>query len=129
MGGRRGRCAPEGQRHRFRELAAEHPEIPQDRAGRERGQLDGVGRDDIAVPGGVQDDWPSYRRHRMPVVSWGEWCRDRADILDIVDGAACLDRELIAGTSVTILAEERDSLVPATNQGEGECWLESLRSR
>ena len=63
---------------RFRELAAEHPEIPQDRAGRERGQLDGVDRDDIPGLGAAHDDQPGYRRQRMPIASRRERCRYRS---------------------------------------------------
>jgi hypothetical protein len=33
----------------------------------------------------------------MPTASRGERCRDRADILDVVESAAHLDRELLTG--------------------------------
>ena len=39
---------------------------------------------------------PGYRRQGMVVGGRGEWCRDRADILDIVERVAYLDRELLA---------------------------------
>jgi hypothetical protein len=35
-------------------------------------------------------------RQRMPTAGRGEWCRDRADILETVKGAAGLGRELLA---------------------------------
>jgi hypothetical protein len=62
-----------------------------------RGQLDQVDRDDIAGFGAAHDDWPGNRRQRMPVTSRGEWCRHRADIFDVIEGATYLDRELLAG--------------------------------
>jgi hypothetical protein len=85
--------------HRLRELAAQHTEIAQDRtlAGSERDQLDQVDRDDITGFGAALDDWSGNWRQGMPVTSRGEWCRHRADILDVVEGAAYLDRELLAG--------------------------------
>jgi hypothetical protein len=88
-----------GERHRFQELAAKHPEVSQDRAlaNTERGQLYQVDRDDIAGFGITHDDRPGYRRQRVPVASRREWRRYRADVLDVVEGAAYLDRELLAG--------------------------------
>jgi hypothetical protein len=65
----------------------------------ERGQLDQVDRD-IAGFGAAHDDRPGYRSQGMAtaVAGRGEWCRYRADImLDIVEGAAYLHRELPAG--------------------------------
>jgi hypothetical protein len=41
----------------------------------------------------------------MTVASRRERCRYRADIPDIVVDAAYLDRELLAGTGVSVLAE------------------------
>jgi hypothetical protein len=75
------------------------PEIPQDRAvaDTERGQLDQADRDDVAELGAAHEDRPGYRRQGMSIASRREWCRYRADILDIIEGAACLDRELLAG--------------------------------
>jgi hypothetical protein len=32
----------------------------------------------------------------MVVGGWGEWCRNRVDILDIVERVAYLDHELLA---------------------------------
>jgi hypothetical protein len=88
-----------GRRLRLRELAAQHPEIPQDSAlaDTERGQLYQVDRDDIARLDAADGNRPSDRRQGMPVASRREWCRYRADILDVVEGAAYLDSELRAG--------------------------------
>jgi hypothetical protein len=63
----------------------------------EAGSGDPVDRDDITGFGAAYNDWPSDRRQGMPIASRGEWCRHRADIFDIIEGAAYLDLELIAG--------------------------------
>jgi hypothetical protein len=55
-----------------------------------------VDRDYIAGLGAARDNRLSHRRQAMTVAGRCEWCRDRADI-DIVEGAADLDRELLAG--------------------------------
>jgi len=99
---------------RFRELAAEHPEIPQDRAGRERGQLDGVDRDDIPGLGAAHDDQPGYRRQRMPIASGANGVGIALNILDIVEGAADLNgqhrttpirgRRMLAGDLALMIA-------------------------
>jgi hypothetical protein len=51
----------------------------------------------------------------MAVAGRREWCRDRADILDIVEGAANLDRELLPESTVIVggvcvLTEKRYSV-------------------
>jgi len=99
---------------RFRELAAEHPEIPQDRAGGERGQLDGVDRDDIPGLGAAHDDQPGYRRQRMPIASGANGVGIALNILDIVEGAADLNgqhrttpirgRRMLAGDLALMIA-------------------------
>src|SRR5437588_11827991 len=33
----------------------------------------------------------------MPVASRGEWCRHRADIINVIESATYLNRELLAG--------------------------------
>src|SRR6266436_1597309 len=53
-----------------------------------------VDRNTIAGLGAAHDNRPGYRSQGMPVASRPEMCRDRADILDIVEGAASLDCEL-----------------------------------
>jgi hypothetical protein len=59
--------------------------------------LDQVDRDGVAELGAADGNRPSDRRQGMPVAGRREWCRYRADILDVVEGAAHLDCELLAG--------------------------------
>jgi len=47
--------------------------------------------DDIAVLGAAHDNRLGYRCPGIAVASQREWCRDRADILDTVEGAADLN--------------------------------------
>ncbi len=56
-----------------------------------------VDRDDVAELGAADGNRPGDRCEEMPVASRREWCRYRADVLDVVEGAAYLDRELRAG--------------------------------
>jgi hypothetical protein len=86
-----------GYRHRLWELAAQHPEIPQDRAlaRPERGQLDEINRDDIAGLGATYDNRPGDRRQGVSVTSRREWRRYCADILDIVESATYLNPKLL----------------------------------
>src|SRR5262249_18527491 len=87
-----------GHRHRLWELAAQHPEVPQYRAlaRPEWGQLDEVDRHDIAGLGAPHGDRPGYRRQRVSITSRREWGRYRADVLDVVESAAYLNRKLLA---------------------------------
>jgi len=84
-------------------------------AGTERGELDQVDRDDIARLGAAHDVRPGYRRRGVHVASRHEWCRDRADILHNVEGAAYL-----AGIDGHRPRGVRDSIAPALIRGEGE---------
>ena len=56
---------------------------------------------------------PGYRRQGMAVASRRERCRDRADIVDIVHGAAGLARELLAGIDGHHPRGVKDSTAPA----------------
>jgi len=58
-----------------------------------------VDRDDIAGLGAAHDD----RRQGVPVASPREWCRDRADIVDIVETGvvAAVRRAAILGSGVS----------------------------
>jgi hypothetical protein len=100
-----------GERHRLRELAAQHPEIPQDRtlADTERDQLYQVNRDDVAGLGTTHDNRSGYRRQRMPVASRREWCRYCADVL-ARRRPAYLGRELLAGSDGHRMTEKRYSV-------------------
>jgi Domain of unknown function (DUF1772) len=55
-----------------------------------------VDRNSVAGLGASHDNRPGYRSQGMPVASPREWCRG-PHILDIVEGAANLDCELLAG--------------------------------